>query len=101
MNIEKEIESLALSRSICYVNQKKGYCNPQDCEYCDLFIKQSELYSNLPAAAQLDVNNRVYYQAGELLSITPPADNPAKTFLKKAARITACGVIVTLIKFLL
>ena len=100
MNIEKEIENLALSRSICYAYQKRGYCNPQDCEYCDLFIKQSELYSSLPAAGQLEVNNRVYYQAGEVLSVTPPAEKPGKNFLKTAARIIGCGIIFALIKSL-
>ena len=97
MSIEKEIESLALSRSICYVRQQRNVCNPESCEYCDIFIKQNEAYSSLPAAAQLAVNNRVYYQAADMLSRTPPVVSPwVKTF-KVAGKTVFIGFLIYLL----
>ncbi len=69
--IEEIIESLALSRSICYVKQRRKICNPGWCEYCDIFNKQNEVYNSLSADEQLAVNNIVNFKAAELLNHTP------------------------------
>ena len=69
--IDDIIASLALSRSICYVKQRRKICKPEYCEYCDIFNKQNEVYSSLPSDAQLATNNIVNFKAEELLRRTP------------------------------